>query len=88
MDPKKDTVGILWEGCMFCENIPATLVLPIGILEELMYVVCNDHLTKAELERLDYERLHIMKPNDKILDHSWLVEGGRPDPNVPYDPDA
>jgi len=41
-----------------------------------MYIACNNHLTKAKLERLDYERHHDMIPNNKILDHSWLVEGG------------
>jgi len=76
MDPKNDSVGILWEGCMVCGEIPATHVLPIGIREELMYVVCKDDLKKAKLERLDYERLHDMIPNNKIFDHSWLVEGG------------
>jgi len=76
MLPKNDEVGILWEGCMFCDTKPATLVLPIGKDDDLMYIACNNHLTKAKLERLDYERHHDMIPNNKILDHSWLVEGG------------
>ena len=76
MLPKNDEVGILWEGCMVCGDIPATHVLPIGIREELMYVVCKDDLEKANQERRHYERLHNMIPNNKILDHSLLVEGG------------
>lgn len=46
MEPKYESLGVLWEGCQWCKETPATLVLPVG--GDKVYVACKNHRGKLE----------------------------------------
>ena len=67
MEPKYESLGVLWEGCQWCKeegktNLdPATLVLPVG--GDKVYVACERHRGKLE-EKGD---------KNKIIDQSSYI---------------
>ena len=46
MEPKYESLGVLWEGCQWCKETPATLVLQVG--GDKVYVACKNHRGKLE----------------------------------------
>ena len=61
MEPKYDSLGVLWEGCQWCKEGPATLVLPVG--GDKVYVACKNH--RGELEKKG--------DKNKIIDQSSYI---------------
>ena len=46
MEPIYESLGVLWEGCQWCKETPATLVLQVG--GDKVYVACKNHRGKLE----------------------------------------
>ena len=61
MEPKYESLGVLWEGCQWCKEGPATLVLPVG--GDKVYVACKNH--RGELEKKG--------DKNKIIDQSSYI---------------
>ena len=61
MEPKYESLGVLWEGCQWCKEGPATLVLPVG--GDKVYVACENH--RGELEEKG--------DKNKIIDQSSYI---------------
>ena len=52
MDPKYESLGVLWEGCQWCKEGPATLVLQLPDSDNV-YVACENHRGDLEKEKRD-----------------------------------
>ena len=52
MDPKYESLGVLWEGCQWCKETPATLVLQLPDSDNV-YVACENHRGDLEKEKRD-----------------------------------
>lgn len=67
MEPKYESLGVLWEGCQWCKeegktNLdPASLVLPVG--DNKVYVACERH--RGELKEKG--------DKNKIIDQSTYI---------------